>query len=147
MPPSIIPSLRKSNQNTGTRKNARVSWSTSMKPKKIFTPVKGENSWQTQSEMDSALRSPEDQVPKYVKTPRKIEDVNTKWRLEYDAKQSDDTGNKLYQLYKNNKKTMLLTAAAMGGLVAAVSALKTRKRGGNRGGNRGGKRHNKTMKK
>ncbi len=133
MPVPRKSSLRSSSRNSRTKTNKQLSW-TSNRPKKIFTSVPNENAWQTKNELASARRSPDDQEPKYVKVPVNYDDVNTKWRLEYDTNRK---GNRLYQLYKNNRRTMLLSAAALGGIVAAV--IKSRKRGGSkRGGSKRG---------
>ena len=102
-----------------------------MRPKKIYTPVKNENSWQTRSEHLAAVMSKEDKGP-WSDDDNSVK-LNEDWTIE-PKKNANNVGKKVYDICYKNK--CIFTAAALGGL-GLLALMKSRKRGG---GRRQGKR-------
>jgi hypothetical protein len=123
-------SLRKSGRTSG-RTSRQVRIDPQGLRKRIYTPVPDENAWQTESEKREAIRSSADKEQRQSSVRPDIKELNIKWKIAYEPKQVDAEGNKMWRLFENNKKTLLLTTAGLTGL-AAILSRKLRKGGANK---------------
>ena len=123
--------LRKSGRTSGRTSKKKVRIDPQGLRKIIYTPVPNENSWQTEGEKIEALRSSVDKDKRQSRVRPDIKELNIKWKIAHEPKQVDAEGNKMWRLFENNKKTLLLTTAGLAGL-AAILTRKSRKGGANK---------------
>jgi hypothetical protein len=131
MPTPRKPSSLRSSSRTSGRTSKQVRIHPQGISKRIYTPMPNDNAWQTESEKREAFRSSTDKEQRQSRVRPDIKELNIKWKIAYEPKQVDAEGNKLWRLFENNKKTLLLTTAGMAGL-AAILSRKSRKGGSNK---------------